>query len=163
MPRVEQAAAAGRLARVVGFEQGVVALVPLAHEVEPALLNPALEVSGRDAVRPGEQGMVGLEHPQRRVLNAYPIASGGQSVRGEDGGRTTAARDRVVLHDERASIVHITQQALARSRHVGPGAHSPNAQDYGVEAAEIARGKIVLREKRDRGAELFEGLGNAVA
>src|SRR5262249_33555651 len=61
-PRDEEAALARRLAAVVHRQRGVVVRIPFACEIEPALLDPSLEVRRGDAIGRAQHGMIHQGH-----------------------------------------------------------------------------------------------------
>src|ERR1700704_5664857 len=68
VPRHEQAASERRLAGITGGEDRREAFVPLLWKIQPALLHPTVKIRSGDAIRRGEDWMIGNQERHRCIL-----------------------------------------------------------------------------------------------
>ena len=150
------------LAGIVRGQERRVVLVPLVHEVQAALLHPAIEVAVGDRVGIMKHRVLRIENRYRRLLNGYALAAQLHRIRGVVAVVEVAGRG-VVLHDQRAAVAGVVQKPLIILLHIVARIVGANAQHDGPEAIEIAAREIAGSKQRDVEAEFAQHVGNIVA
>ncbi len=105
---------------------------------------------------------MGIENGHRRFLDRYSIAAELKRERREVSGIEVAGRG-VVLHQQRAAVVHVVEQALVVLLHVVAGVVGANAEDDRAEAAEVAALNVICREQGDIQAKLPQHSRDVIA
>src|SRR5208282_1445059 len=73
--RQQQTALLWLLIRIIRRQQRLVLRVPLVHEVQPALLHPAIEIVRRELVGITKDRVLGIEDADRRLFHGYALAA----------------------------------------------------------------------------------------
>src|ERR1700722_1467057 len=112
----QQSAILRRLTRIVAREQRFEMIIPFVHEVQPALLYPAVEISRRDLVRIMKDAVGRSKDIYRRFFHGDPRAAQFRGIRSEVAAVEIRYR-RVVLHHKRSTSRHEIEQLLFICRH----------------------------------------------
>src|SRR5271165_3471925 len=160
--RHQQAALVRLLAGVVRRQQWSVLRVPLVHEVEAAFLHPAVEIMQRNLVGIVQGRAVRIKNRDRSLFDGHAVPAELRWVRSIVAGVEVAGRC-VVLHQQRAAVLYVIQQALIVLLHVVARVVGANAEDDGAETAKIAVLDIVSRKESYIEAELPQHRGDVVA
>ncbi len=125
--RYQQTALLRILAGIVNLGERLVLRGPGFEERVAALLNPTVEIGRGDFVGEGEQGVVGIEQCDGRMLvnDFLGIAAESERVRS----RELIA---LVLDEEGSSVADVRQQPRRGGGQVGPGRIRADADDDGV-------------------------------
>src|ERR1035437_2839338 len=160
VPRYEERSLRLLLARVGHREERLVPLVPASREVEPSLLDPALEVPWTDSVRDGKQRVVRVERTNRSLFDGDAVARKLQ----REGARVR--RDEllagVVLDDVRPAVLHVIEEPGLDGGEAFPRVVGAHARHDGIVASERRGGQLLVREEGHFETELAQGLGDLV-
>ena len=144
--RGEPHALLGGLALVVSLHQRRVCRVPVGEELGSPLLDPAVEVGFRDAVRRGQERVIGNEEAHGRVLLGHLL----RAPRQRGGVRRHRGRHvllRLVEHDQVAAPACVFQEAPVVLEQVRPDGVGPGADHDRVEP-EFCPGVGARRRRR---------------
>src|SRR5271165_6826263 len=151
--RHQQASLVRLLTGIVRRQQWSVLRFPLVHEVEATLLHPAIEIMQRNLVGIVQGRAVRIENSDRSLFDGHAIPTELCRVRSIVAGVEVAGRC-VVLHQQRAAVLHVIQQTLIVLLHVVARVVGANAGNDGAEAAETAMLDVASRKKSYIEAEL---------
>src|ERR1035441_3015074 len=143
--RQQQAAFLRRLTRVVGRQERSKVRVPLIHEVQAALLHPAVKITRRILVGVVEDRVLRIKDGDRRLFDGHALAAELRRI-GHVVSAIEFAWRGVVLHQQRAAIAHIVKEPLMIFLHVIAGVVSPNAEHDRPKAREIAVLNVIRGE-----------------
>ena len=129
----------------MGLHQRRVGRVPVGEELRSPLLDPAVEIGFRDAVRRGQQRVIGNEEAHGRILLGHFLRASrkGSGVRRHRGGHVLL---RLVEHDQVAAPPRVFQEAPVVLEQVGPDGVGPRADHDRVEPA--LRARVGARTRR---------------
>ena len=151
----EQAALQRLFAGIVAFKQRMKVGIPVAHEIESALLHPSLEVFTENRIRGIEDWILGIEHLNRGFLDGHAsIGLSGWiwSVMS----RVERTDTLVVLHKQRAAARNEVQQPRVVRSHICSHVVRPNSQNDRIEPAQIRMLEIGRRNHLNTDSKLAQ-------
>src|SRR5580765_1478307 len=141
----QESALLRRFARIVAGKQRFELRVPLRHEVETALLHPAVKIFLRDLVRPVED----LLFRRKDLYRLFFHRDAHIRLRGWVWCVVSVVKGvsaLVVLDNQGPAAIHVIKQPAIVFPHVSPRVIRADADDDGPIAAEIARSQLLHRE-----------------
>src|SRR5512140_2061993 len=142
VPREQEPARLVAFARIVRFNHRFISGVPGPREIEAALLDPPVEVGGRELVRKRQERARGIHEPDRGLLDGHPVARELEGIRPEVL-RDEVAR-RVVLRDERAAAFDVVNEARLGELQAGARVVRADSRHDGGVTREVAVLELVV-------------------